>query len=277
MAVRLIALDMDGTLMDESHIHVSARNIRALQGAAALGIHIVLASGRPLALMTDTARELGCVRYVISANGGAVWDLAENRRIVSRAIEPAQAAEILRVLTEYPIAAEAYCAGKAHVDRRTWRLDRYEKQPPAFLAFRAARNETVEDLAAAVAGRPVEKFNVDGLPRPMAEEILARLEPIRAGLAVNYIACYDNLEISRSDATKGAALSSLCGRLGIGPEEVMAFGDSDNDVDMLSWAGASFAMKNGEPAAHAAARYQALSNGEDGVAVEVERLLPGSV
>ena len=270
MGIRLIALDMDGTLMDESHVTVGPRNRAALARCARLGVELVLASGRPLALMEETARELG-VRYAISANGGAVWDLKEGRRLASRAIPPEQAEEILHILTDYPIPVEVYCQGRACVDPATWRLEGYEKQPKSFLAFRAARNAECGDLRRATAGRQVEKFNVDNLPQIYLEPILKRLEPLRSGITVNYIACYDNLEISRADATKGAALADLCAELGIGAEEVMAFGDSDNDADMLAWAGWSFAMANGEPAALAAARYRTASNAEEGVALAVER------
>jgi len=271
MAVKLIALDMDGTLMDASHIHVSPRNRAALAQCAARGIHIVLASGRPLALMTDTARALGCVRYAISANGGAVWDLAENHSLFRRAIPPEQAKAILAILTSYPIAAEAYWGGRSHVDRHTWKLEGYEQQPAAFLRFRAERNVFEDDLNLALAGQAVEKFNVDNLPHHIRDEILQRLAPYQDNLAVNFIACYDNLEISRADATKGAALACLCDSLDIAAGEVMAFGDSDNDADMLRWAGRSYAMANGEPAALAAAKAVTASNGEDGVAVALEQ------
>ena len=270
MELSLIALDMDGTLMDDSHIQVSPRNRSALERCALAGIELVLASGRPLALMVETARSLG-VRYVISANGAAIWDLKQDRRMMDRAIPPEQAGPILSILTSYPIPAEAYSGGRAHVDARTWKLEGYAKQPGEFLSYRAARNAVEPDLCRALYGKAVEKFNVDNLPRATCDAILAQLAPYRAGLAINYIACYDNLEISRADATKGAALSWLCDTLGVPPSRVMAFGDSDNDADMLRWAGWSFAMGNAEPAALAAARYQTASNTQDGVAQAIER------
>lgn len=273
MAVKLIALDMDGTLMDESHMGVSEENKNALLRAAQQGIHIVLASGRPLALMVDTARALGCVRYLISSNGGNVWDLQEERSLAVRAISAPQAANILSVLTDYPIATEVYCQGKAHVDAHTWTLDQYDKLPPSFLAFRAQCNTAVEDLNLHMAGKDVEKFNVDGITPQVRDAILARLEPLRHGLAVNYIPCYDNLEISRRDATKGTALAALCGVLDIPATAVMAVGDSANDVDMLTWATYSVAMDNGAPAAKAAAQYGTGPFYESGVAQAVERFV----
>ncbi|MEL7609101.1 MAG: Cof-type HAD-IIB family hydrolase [Bacillota bacterium] len=273
MGVKLIAVDMDGTLMDNSHIAVSGRNKAALREAAEQGIHIVLASGRPLALMTDTAAELACVRYVITANGACVWDLKNDIRLADRSIPEEQTRRILDILTDYPIAAEVYCGGRTYVDRRTWRFDRYVKHPPEFLAFRAERNMVADDLKAAVTGLRAEKFNVDGISPEQMEAILARLSPFGDSLTINFIACYDNLEICRRDATKGNALKALCQALGIARDEVMAFGDSDNDADMLGWAEWSFFMSGGEAAAEAAARYQTEANTKDGIALAIEKHL----
>ena len=79
-----------------------------------------------------------------------------------------------------------------------------------------------------------------------------------------------NMEITSPDADKGRALAVLCQRLGIDASEVMAFGDADNDLGMLSWAGWSFAMDNGTDKAKAAAKHVADKNSASGVAQAVE-------
>ena len=71
--------------------------------------------------------------------------------------------------------------------------------------------------------------------------------------------------------SKGAALQALCAKLDLGPGEVMAFGDAGNDLEMLSWAGWSFAMENGTDEAKAAARYLAPANVDAGVGRMVEK------
>ena len=81
------------------------------------------------------------------------------------------------------------------------------------------------------------------------------------------------LEISGLGVSKAATLAACCAERGIAPAEVVAFGDMPNDVEMLSWAGASFAMGNAHPAAVAAASGVTLTNDEDGVAVVIERIL----
>ena len=84
-----------------------------------------------------------------------------------------------------------------------------------------------------------------------------------------------NATVNRTDRIMSgcAALRALCARLGIEAGQVMAFGDAGNDLEMLSWAGWSFAMANATPEAKAAARFQALSNTEGGVGAAVEQFL----
>ncbi len=201
MNIKLIALDVDGTLVDSSHIYISERNKLALRRCAEQGVEIVLASGRPMALIEPVAKELGNVKYAISANGSAVWDRHSHERIVSREISPDIAEKILSVVLKYPIALEVYCEGRAWVDHN-WTVERFEKMPQQFLQMRNEYNRHCNDLYKEVSGKTVEKFNVDGMPRVMFDEIMEQLQPIRDELAIQYIECYDNMEINHRLATK---------------------------------------------------------------------------
>jgi hydroxymethylpyrimidine pyrophosphatase-like HAD family hydrolase len=80
------------------------------------------------------------------------------------------------------------------------------------------------------------------------------------------------MEISAVGVTKGGALAALCERLGVGPGEVVAFGDMPNDLPMLAWAGTSYAVANGHESVLAAADHVAPPNTEDGVAVTLAGL-----
>lgn len=137
--------------------------------------------------------------------------------------------------------------------------------------MRRKYNLFCDDLYKRTVGKAVEKFNVDNMPQEILEKVLVRLNPIREHLAVQFIQCYDNLEINSKYATKGEVLKELCGQLEISANKVMAFGDSDNDVSMLLYAGESYAMSNGEEAAIKAAKYMAKANSEDGVAEVIEK------
>lgn len=269
MPIKLIALDMDGTLMDADHVTVSPRNIAAIRSAAEQGTEILLASGRPLALMTEVAELLGCVRYAISANGAAVTDLKTGQLLADRAMDADTSSALISLFSGYSVPVEFYCEGRSYVDSRL-DMNSYVKQPPTFLALRARHNAVVDDFAAALWGRRIQKVNVDGITLPIRDEVLRRMASL-PNLTHTYAAVYDNLEINRADATKGEALANFCAERGISPNHVMAFGDGDNDVKMLSWAGWSFAMENGDSRAKAVARLIAPSHQESGVGQMIEK------
>lgn len=81
------------------------------------------------------------------------------------------------------------------------------------------------------------------------------------------------MELTATGVNKGSAVQALCAKLGLGPEQVMAFGDAGNDLELLRWAGWSFAMDNGSDEAKAAARYTTGTNREGGVGMAVEQYL----
>lgn len=81
------------------------------------------------------------------------------------------------------------------------------------------------------------------------------------------------LEVSGPGVSKASTLALCCAERGISPAEVVAFGDMPNDVEMLSWAGTSYAMGNAHPDVIAAASGRTVANNEDGVALVIERIL----
>lgn len=278
MAIKLIALDMDGTLVDSTHVHISDNNIDALKACMDAGIHVVFATGRPKNLMEPLAKKLG-IRYAITANGSGVWDIIEEKMLIGRTIPPKWGDKILMLLGSIEgMPLEVYYDGASHVDSRTWDFSNYVLQPRSFLDEREKYNVFHDDLMADALGKEVEKFNIDGMPRKLFDwtvEELKRLTDeegmnIADQLAINYNAKYENLEISRLDAIKGDALADLCRMLGICSQEVMAFGDSDNDLSMLEFAGESYAVANASASVKEMCKHLTLSNDEDGVAVAIK-------
>ncbi|MEA4933650.1 MAG: Cof-type HAD-IIB family hydrolase [Lawsonibacter sp.] len=267
--VRLIALDLDGTLMEDDHLTISERNCRAIRAVAAQGVQVVLASGRARSMMEDVAETLGCVHWMITSNGAVVVDRG-NGAVLRRAEIPAdRGAQVLCLFLKYPLPIEVYCGGHVYVKRGSWSMKGYTKQPPAFLQMRKTLNREVDDLSKELAGRAVEKFNVDGIDVDSRDEILTGISGM-SDLTYTYVSAYDNLEINHCHATKGEALRGLCKVLRIPQQAVMAFGDSSNDVQMLCWAGWPFAMGNAAPEARQAARFRTGTNTQSGVAQVLE-------
>lgn len=274
MGIKLIALDLDGTLLAPDHYTVTERNLRALRAAAERGVWIVPTSGRVLDLMRHVIETLGHVRYAISSNGAAVEDLETGERLWDRSITPETTEDIIDIMSPYEIPLEVYHMNQVYVNGRTWTAEAYNQLPPEFSALRYQTNVAVDDLRVALSGKTSEKINVDGIPAELSADLWRRVSGL-GGLTTTSSGP-GNLEINRADANKGAALEFLSEKLGIAREEVMAFGDGDNDAQMLAWAGCSFAMANGSQKARETARRVAASNRMDGVALAVEEFLLGT-
>lgn len=270
MSIKLIAMDMDGTLLADDHVTVPARNIAALRAARDRGAKLAIASGRSWSLLAGAVEQLGGLDYALTANGAAVWDVAAGETVYRHLMPNAQAAAIIAILHREGIPFEVYCDGQNYV-RAADRLLVRRHNMAGYSEFFEAHTRFADDLIAVLAGRDVEKFNLFYVPpekRPALEAA------VRATGAVELANSFgDNLEFAVGGASKGRALRALAHHLGLTAEAVMAFGDAGNDLEMLSWAGWSFAMENGTAEAKAAARYQAPANMEAGVGQMVEKYI----
>ena len=272
MAVRLIALDLDGTLLGPDHATIAPRDREALQWAARQGVTIVTASGRTLALLEEVRTQLDPIHYLICSNGASVRRGGDGALLWEHTIPFPQACALFQVLRRHGIHFEAYADGKTHMDYAAAEAARTYALSPAYCRMQLAGAVIAHSLEEALAGRALEKLDLFYVPprlRDQLAEELLEVCPLNVTSAVG-----DNAELSAPEANKGAALAALCARLEIEPEEVMAFGDASNDREMLTWAWWSFAMENGDQAAREAARYQTSSNRDCGVAAALETWLP---
>ncbi|MCX5398216.1 Cof-type HAD-IIB family hydrolase [Streptomyces sp. NBC_00102] len=265
---RLIATDLDGTLLRDDKT-LSARTIAALVAAERAGVHVLFVTGRPPRWMDAVASHLPAHGTAICANGAAVVDLGAGGRLIK--VHPLGRAEALDVVHR----VRAVAPGTTFAVEFTTGFH-YEPLYPPFH----------QDPWATVA--PVEKLLDEETPGSGAPvlKLLARHTDIAPDtfLALAREAAGDRVAFTRSSpsalleaggagVSKARTLAEYCAERGVGPEEVVAFGDMPNDVEMLNWAGTSYAMANAHPAAVSAASGRTLTNEEDGVAVVLERLL----
>lgn len=272
--IRLVALDMDGTLLD-SQKHVSERNRKALAACALNGVLVVPATGRAVHGIAPEIRSLPGVKYAIATNGGVVTDLSEEKDLKTCALSNQETLRILRLVKRYPAMYDPYIEGWAITQPEFINhLDRYGISPVMQKMVHATR-KTVPNIIQFVeeTKKEAEKINVFFADLEAREELRRELEKIE-GLSVTS-SLYNNLEINRKEATKGNALTWLAGYLRIPIQEVMAFGDGENDVSMLQAAGIGIAMENGIAKAKEAADFVTTSNDEDGVAAALERFVLG--
>ncbi|MEU8773084.1 Cof-type HAD-IIB family hydrolase [Streptomyces sp. NPDC048606] len=267
-APRLIATDLDGTLLRDDK-SVSLRTVAALAAAEEAGIEVFFVTGRPARWMDVVADHVHGHGLAICANGAAVVDLHAGREFVQvRELPRGTALDVVEAL-------RAAAPGTSFAVERTTGIN-YEPDYPPFFQDPGATIATVEkllqeDLDDGTA--PVLKLLAHhGELSPDAFLELARTA---AGQYASITRSSPTalLEVSGLGVSKASTLALCCAERGISPEEVVAFGDMPNDVEMLSWAGTSYAMGNAHPAVIAAASGQTVANNEDGVAIVIEAIL----
>lgn len=272
MDIQLIAIDMDGTLLDDEK-QLSERNRAALSACLDRGIYIVPATGRPAGGVPEAVSSIPGIRYGILTNGAKVEDLKTGKMIAEAQIGWEQAAEILEFLSQFPVAYDPYIAGRGKMEARFRNhLDQYGLPAVMQKLVLSTRDEVEDEVALVREGRlSVEKINVFTGDRKLREMLWKRLEQIQ-GLAVTSSLEY-NLEINASSATKGNGLRCLAEHLGLKMEQTMAFGDGSNDLSMIQAAGFGVAMGNAMDIVKEQADYVTGSNQEDGVADAIERFV----
>jgi len=279
MNVKLIAFDLDGTLLDDDK-HLPPENLTALQAAYAQGIFLVPATGRILKALPEELLAPGLFRYFIFANGALVYDLQEQRALYRARIEPELAVRLCTYMDTLPVLYDCYRGDCGYMTQ--WMYDRapefFETEPHILKLVKSLRRP-VPDLKQKIQedGLPLEKLQMFFRPEHM-DERARQLEPVPQ-LFPELIASSslrNNIEINSARAGKGNALRALCEKLDLDTSESVAFGDGLNDADMLRAAGRGCAMQNAVPAVKEAADVTVETNNDAGVGKEIFRLLRGA-
>lgn len=271
MSIRIIALDMDGTTLMNDHQSISPRTEQAIRNAIAKGILIVPATGRLNSLLPESVMKLGGIRYAITSNGAVTYNLSDGKIMNSCFLSPPLAEKVMNQLPTDKLLVEFFKDGKIYVERKYMESLTEYPLPFLHLDFLKSIHRTVESLSGYVKnkGERIEKINLPFIPPEYREEIWSRLT-VLDGISLTS-SVPNNIEVNELQANKGAALKQLCESLQIPREEVMAFGDNGNDLEMLEYAGLSFAPANGTDEAKAAATAVTAANDEDGVAIAIEQ------
>lgn len=273
MDITLVAFDLDGTTIVE-HKYLSPGNRAALAAAGERGVHLLPASGRMRDFLPQEVTALPGVRYAVTANGAAVYDLHTGQAVYKRCIPNEKARQIQAILDGYDFYIEYYENGSAITKAGYPELARtHFGFPPSKWHFVDGKRYRLAESFEALLGTGIqpEKINLPFLTAEARAEIWRRLDEL-GGLRVTS-SIPDNLEINAGDADKGSAVLAVAHMLGISRENVLAIGDNGNDVAMLEAAGVSVAVADGSAEALAAAQYQTLPHDQDGVAAALRRFV----
>jgi Cof subfamily protein (haloacid dehalogenase superfamily) len=264
MKYRLVALDLDGTLLDSS-LNIRDATLETLREARSRGIQAMIVTGRHHTAAHAYWHQLQLDLPAICCNGTYVYDYRLNRPLCGNPLTQKEALDLLSIVREHPVHLMVYTekamtheADAPHLaGMRRWsntlpppvrprfeRVDSFERVlegTSTIWKFLIASND-LEALSAceqAVASRP-------------------EFECVRSS--------HGRSDISRAGNTKGQRLAEFIEQRGIAPQEVIAFGDQHNDKEMLELAGLGVAMGNGHPSLQELANYVAGSNDSDGIA-----------
>ena len=238
--IKLVALDMDGTLLDDD-LAVSAANREAITSALQKGVHVVLSTGRFITSAREYAESLGLKDYIVSSNGGEVWNEADE--LVERHVIPTAKVAWLRDV------------GKQHEVRYWGTTTDGFKHWPNFPEDIAAYDwlkvgfSTEDDRA---------RQKVWDTLQAEGHFELTNSTPI-------------NIEVNPKGVNKATGLEMVCRRLSISMANVMAVGDSLNDRAMIKAAGCGVAMGNAQQQILDEADWVTGTNTEDGVAQAIHQ------
>lgn len=272
MSIQLIALDLDGTLLDSCK-RLPDRNRKAIEACIARGIHVVPCTGRTAEGVPSMIKEIPGIRYAITVNGGMIEDMEKKLVLDRRLMEKETALSVLEQIRDRHIMYDIYADGQGISEDRFYNhLDEYRVTKEIQILVKKTRR-VVPDIIEYVKNKPgmVDKVNLFFSDLDEREEIRTLLKQ-RADVIVSS-SLYNNLEINAPGAEKGEALLRLASILGLSREETMACGDGDNDFSMIRLAGVGVAMENGEESIKAVADYITGSNDESGVAQAIEKLV----
>lgn len=287
--IKLIATDMDGTLLNSAH-EVSEENIKAIEYAQSKGVTVVIATGRAFYEANTPIKPTGLKVPFICLNGAEVRDEEFNIRHTSK-LSDQQIKDVTSILDKYSLYYQVYTSARIYTEDKEKDLQIYldiaEKMghTPDVEKIRNAIQKRIDNGSLKEVSNYQEVYERDGeiVMKFLAfSSDLEKIDAAKAELAqFKHLAVSassrGNIEITHNDAQKGIALEALCEQLNITMDQVMAIGDNLNDISMIERAKYSFAMENGTDEVKAAARYMAGSNEDSGVGRAIMQVMNGEV
>ncbi len=264
LPIKLIACDMDDTLL-RSDEALSPRAVAALQAAMAHGAKVALASGRMIESMLPTAKAIGVNAPMIAFNGGAVYDLSQDKILRQTAVAAQDARDLCALAESLGIHAQAYQDGGYFFQRDNEHSERYAA------SIRLRGQPTHRPLSQWIEKDQLKILLIDDAER--IAEVLPLFQRAFAGRVHCIKSKPHYIECIAPGVDKGVALTQLAADLSIDMADVLAFGDGQNDLEMLASAGLGYAMENAPEAVKAAVGRVAPPNDDDGVAQVIEQLI----
>lgn len=281
--IKCIALDMDRTALNSAG-KLSDATVAAIQSLIGKGIHVVIASGRSFHSLPSDIMTIPGIEYAITGNGAAVYRMTDSgseeksRRgkcIKRFLLIPDAVSHILDMVEKEPaLTFEAFIEGHAYADRE------YIENPvkfgasPQAVAYVKRTRQHINDIKSYIRAHIHDLDSIDIIVRDESQKkrlhnLITRQETrVYVTSSVKQL-----LEISDCHAGKHSGLAYVLDCLGLKPEQAAAFGDADNDIDMIRFAGTGIVMGNASESLKLHADFITKTNDEDGVVYALRHIL----
>ena len=275
--IKLVALDLDGTLFDNSS-RISKRNLTAIRSITDKGIHVVISTGRPFeGIPFDQIKGTG-INDAITANGSGIYEISTGKCLYENAMDEELVTPILNFLLTRDIHMDAFIGGKGYTPVQCVETAQKLTVPSSIKNYIITTRTRLDNILQFIHENQLKVQKMTLNFYPAADGTLIDRETVRKFLVSNpsiTTVCggYNNLEFTRADANKGVGLRKLAEILGVNPDATMAIGDTENDLAIIEAAGIGVAMGNATDAVKARADYVTTTNTKDGVAAAIEHFI----
>ena len=262
--IKLVALDLDRTTLN-SESHLSEVNRQALIDAISNGVHVCIASGRAFDTLPEDVISVPGIEYAITSNGAAIYRIAGKECLKSYVLTPESVKTILKLTENDIVTYEAFIKGQAFASTEyTEHSLNYVKKTRILkddiVSFILEHCHELDSIDIVVGDEELKKNIMDRIRKATDEVYMTS--------SISQL-----LEISYKDAGKKSGVKFLTEYLGLSRENVAAFGDADNDTDMIEYAGTGIAMENAAPHLKEIADHVTLHHDKDGVAYAFRNIL----
>jgi Cof subfamily protein (haloacid dehalogenase superfamily) len=262
--IKLIVLDLDGTLLNSKH-QLSDRNRKAIQDAMALGVQVVLATGKTRASAEAMLTSLNFQTPGIFVQGLVIYN-ADGTIRQQQALPPAVARRIITFAEDRGFAVLAYSGNRLLTKAHHPNLD-------IITEFGEPEFELVGPLVNHLGDVTFNKLIVGGDDKKLTSLRWQLEQQMDGQVSFTRAQVAGMMEILPGGASKGKAMRTLIQEMGIPAEQVMAMGDGENDMDLIKFAGWGVAVGNAYEGLKAIANAVVASNDDDGVAEAIEKFV----
>lgn len=263
---KLFATDMDGTLLNSNH-EITDHTIKSLKKIKELGLTIVLCTGRPINGLAVYKEQLsGLVDYTISYNGGLIEDVHNDKILHKCFLDYEQVVQLHDLSKQLNVSMHFYDENNLYTSNR--KISRYTVVD-SYLSNTQLHYCELNELST-TANYPKVLFvddpeNLNGVIENIPKEYYQQYTIVQSEKFF--------LEFVHKNTNKGIAVEYLANLLNINANEVITFGDNENDISMLTYAGCGVVMENANEQIKKHADYQTLTNNQNGVAHAIEKLI----